>query len=83
MNHQPLTQTQIAEAKRDCGALLSTLGHKHTTQTGRAIIRAYWLGLLRGANDPDFVINPAVTVLILGCRWAELAGSTTNQGETK
>jgi hypothetical protein len=83
MNHQPnpqpLTQQQLAEAKRDCGALLNTLGHKPSTHTGRAIIRAYWLGLLRGANDPDFVINPAITILILGCRWHELAGVEVQQ----
>ena len=78
-NQQPLTQQQLAEAKRDCGNLLRTLGHKHSTKTGRAIIRAYWLGLLRGANDPDFVINPAVTILLLGQRWHELAGVEVQQ----
>lgn len=70
---QPLTQEQIAAGKRDCGQLLDALGYKHSTKHGRAVVRAYWLGLLRGAGDPDCTINVAVTILILGNRWAELA----------
>lgn len=70
-----LTQEQLADAKRDCGNLLNTLGYTPSTAMGRAIIRVYWLGLLRGAGDVDFEHNPAVTLLILGNRWHELAGA--------
>lgn len=68
-----MTPEKLAAHKRHCANMLTQAGTKHTTVKGKAMIFAYWYGVINETDNPP---APYVQICLMSGRFDELVDFT-------